>query len=273
MYIVATFLRSQPERMAKIASDFELRAEPNTLENLKRGFSDILQDVSDADELHFLVQLPHGERFLIRKSCCLADMFVLGETFVGGVYAGYPQITGKTVIDIGACLGDTAVYFAQQGARVVAYEPSTELFDLARRNLALNNVSAELHNVGVGNQDGVYELAITPHGADALSSTIFPDAPELKGALPRTQTARSSVAIVRFADELARFDSVFLVKMDCEGCEFPVLLSLTDAQLRKIEHIAMEYHANGRPLLNKLRSSGFKVRLHGAMYMFADRRA
>jgi hypothetical protein len=59
------------------------------------------------------------------------------------------DVKDKVVVDIGAYIGDSALFFASRGAKIVyAYEPSKELCEIAMENcLKYNNVL--LHNFGL----------------------------------------------------------------------------------------------------------------------------
>ncbi|MEM3256177.1 MAG: FkbM family methyltransferase, partial [Thermoplasmatales archaeon] len=60
---------------------------------------------------------------------------VLRETFITEIYS-YLKVKDKIVIDIGAFIGDTAIYFAIKGARkVISLEPYPYIFNIARKNL------------------------------------------------------------------------------------------------------------------------------------------
>ncbi len=59
------------------------------------------------------------------------------------------------MLDVGAFCGETAVYFARQGAkRVIVYEPVKEHHELIRQNIAINGFTAELHEEGLGDKTG-----------------------------------------------------------------------------------------------------------------------
>jgi FkbM family methyltransferase len=258
--------RSDPGSLQMLARDVRFRSQPATRENLQAYYSDVAFETSDDDE-HYKVRLPTGELFYIRVARGWHDLGTLYDTFVNAIYADHPPVDGKTVLDIGANIGDTAVYFGKRGAHVTAYEPDPQMCDLARRNARLNGVYADFRNAGVGSKDEMLLLSSSPSGADSMSVTLFP------GSAPvnKLHVAALPVRIVAFANAIAAFEMIDLVKFDCEGCECPALLSLPEDALRKIQHVIMEYHSHGDALAQRLRDAGFSVRLHGAMYMRADR--
>ena len=56
------------------------------------------------------------------------------------------NVRNKIVIDIGANIGDTAIYFILMGAKkVIGLEPSQEIFKHAEKNLKLNNLSSQIN--------------------------------------------------------------------------------------------------------------------------------
>lgn len=51
------------------------------------------------------------------------------------------------------------------------------------------------------------------------------------------------------------------LKMDCEGCEYPLLENATDGELHAFNGMIMEYHKEPEPLEERLEKAGFKTRL------------
>jgi hypothetical protein len=81
----------------------------------------------------------------------------MGESFID-----YKDINvqDKFVLDIGAFLGDTALYFLGRGAKgVLALEPYEEFYKIATNNLYQNilNEEVKIFNVGIGNQVNQYD--------------------------------------------------------------------------------------------------------------------
>ena len=71
------------------------------------------------------------------------------------------EVKDKVVLDIGASLGDTSIYFAMKGAKkVYAYEPLKEIFKYLLLNIKINNydeIIIPAHLVSTG-----YEIEINP---------------------------------------------------------------------------------------------------------------
>ncbi len=188
------------------------------------------------------------------------DLWTIKETCLDDHYrvAGRGIGAGGVVIDIGAGLGDFAILAAHSypGAIVYAFEPFPESAELCRRNLALNRVAnVQLFAHAVGAQNGTLRLD-TSAGTAVQHRTIGDQA----GAAGLTVTSRSLATI--FAEQqLTHCD---LLKLDCEGAEFAILLKLDPAILASIQMISLEYH-NGvtahthQDLIALLERAGFRL--------------
>ena len=237
-----------------------------TPENLSAWYRGI-RFVHCPDEQLYKVQLPSREQFFVRRARAWQDVGTLYEIFVEGAYADHPPIAGRIVLDVGANIGDTAVYFGKRGAIVTAYEPDAEMCGLARRNVAANGLRADIRNAGIGGNTQALQLSTTRDGADSKSATLFADGVSSDSSHP----LRKPIQVIALADAMAELGEVTLLKIDCQGCEYPALRSVSSAQLRGVAHIMMEYHGGAQELADKLRESGYSVRLKGSSYLYADR--
>ncbi|MDG7002268.1 MAG: hypothetical protein JRN15_24490, partial [Nitrososphaerota archaeon] len=71
----------------------------------------------------------------------IKSLISIYEIYLGEIYRILP-VKGRIVVDIGAGLGDSAVYFALKGAsHLYAYEPDDTEFRSAVRNITLNQSS------------------------------------------------------------------------------------------------------------------------------------
>lgn len=83
-----------------------------------------------------VIGTPDNLRLIIQPMYSL----VIDEIYLMQVY-GKPDLTDKIVVDIGAAVGDTSLFFCRRGAKhVYAYELSAERSRIARENIALNHL-------------------------------------------------------------------------------------------------------------------------------------
>jgi len=115
----------------------------------------------------------------------------------------YIDVENRLVIDVGAGYGESAVYYVLRGARhVVAIEPCPRVFNELLENLKLNNV----------------EDRVTPINA-ALTSTH-------SSIIVKCPSGEVTVNTITLEDIAEKFDiRGAVLKMDCEGCEYDVVLN------------------------------------------------
>ena len=78
------------------------------------------------------------------------------------------NVRGKTVLDIGANIGDSSIFFALRGAsKVIALEPSYPNFLTLRENIRLNGFETKIVplHIGVSAKDCIIKLPATLSGA------------------------------------------------------------------------------------------------------------
>jgi FkbM family methyltransferase len=171
--------------------------------------------------------------------------------FVDKVYRYLPA-KNKTVIDIGANIGDSAIYFALSGAtKIICLEPFPKNYDLAEKNINGNNFSNKITLLLAGCSGNSDEITIDPEYKSGDSAIIK----DFKRGI--------KVPIFTLEDILIKnsllSDSSIILKMDCEGCEYESILSANENTLQKFSHIMIEYHYGYKNLKEKLEESGFKV--------------
>lgn len=192
-----------------------------------------------------MIKLRDGLRFKIGD---MDNVGVLVENFLEDQY-GFLNPKGKTVLDIGANIGDTAVYFSKRGAcKVIAIEPFPHAYNIARKNLKINNIK----NVVLLNS------AIGGERSTVIIDTLFKN--DAGTALRGFESGRK-VDILTLGDIVQRFKlNDALLKMDCEGCEYDVILKSSYGTLRKFEKVVVECHNGSRSVEEKLKSAGFMVK-------------
>ena len=71
-----------------------------------------------------------------------------------------------------------------------------------------------------------------------------------------------SIPKMKLEDMLSRYgEEKFALKMDCEGCEYDVLLSTPDDVLKKFDCMLIEFHAGFVNIAKKLSRCGFSIKL------------
>ncbi len=206
-----------------------------------------------------VVALRGGPRFRVRT---LLDVWVVKETCLDGVYDVLANDLPEeaVIVDVGAGLGDFAVHAALRSprARIVAVEPHPGSFRLLEENLAANGVT----NVRA------LPVALT----ETAAATVPLDVGAREPALFTTTAPRVSRAVdvpnrtLAALLEHCGLERVDLLKLDCEGAEFGILLEASGETLRRIERIVLEWHEgvtqwNAADLAGRLESAGFVVSL------------
>ncbi|NNJ09923.1 FkbM family methyltransferase [Chloroflexales bacterium ZM16-3] len=207
------------------------------------------------------------------------DVWTIKETCLDDHYrlAGRRVREGGVIIDIGAGLGDFAIAAARQHphTRVLAFEPFPASAALCRRNVQLNRTeNVEVVESAVGRNRGAIGLDISsPESVQYSTASGLADSSALR--VPTEGLGEM------FAERgIARCD---LLKLDCEGAEFEILLTLDRAILDRIDSISMEYHdgvtaASHADLVAALSQAGFTVSrvqnpVHANLgYIHADRK-
>lgn len=207
------------------------------------------------------IALNDGTRFAVRS---LMDLWIIKETCLDRDYERIgPRIEdGWTVIDIGAGMGDFCVHVARRcpRARVVGFEPFAQSFKLLQHNIALNGVA----NISV------YPLAVSSDGRPMQLSMIGAAVQHSTSAAGATESASmQAVQSVTLAGalDLGGMLQCDLLKVDCEGGEFDILLNAPDALLRRFRNICLEYHDaptshRHAELVERFKAAGFDVSVH-----------
>lgn len=157
------------------------------------------------------------------------------------------NIENKHIIDIGANVGDTALYFAKNGAKVIAFEPVTHLYELGLENIELNSdlkENIQFYNKGVGGKRGKLNI-------ENISTEAY-----------LNQEDSYQIDVITVNDVLEEYNfPADVLKMDCEGCEYEIILN---SDLSMFNEIIFEHHAyivkkECDILIDKLKSQNFKI--------------
>jgi FkbM family methyltransferase len=167
------------------------------------------------------------------------DLYVLHETFDYDVYKPTRSVAGKVVVDVGASFGDTAVYFARLGAKVYAFEPVPAIFDRATENLRLNSCEQQvvLVNAAIGiSPSADVEVFSSGHVDRSAGFSLI-----RKGRAGLPANSLPVRVPIRTLADVTRALPVQLLKMDCEGSEYDIILRDYNS-VRKFDEVIVEWH-------------------------------
>lgn len=138
---------------------------------------------------------------------------------------------GATVIDVGANIGDSTIYFAVNHMNVIAIEPFPINSEYITKNSILNGLSDRIT---------VLNAAIGMDGPTVkVNQVVFPD----KGSDLKFSIGGKEIPVLMLKDLVTKYKSRELfLKMDCEGCEYEAISQCSDDALSAFTRIAMEYH-------------------------------
>jgi len=150
------------------------------------------------------------------------------------------------VIDVGAHIGAFCFACHALGSRRIhAFEAHPGNFELLKSNLSrLEGIHLHLGAVFRSDEQPGNELLPSASifsnaggEGEGFGRNLFKD---LWRSLLEPQQEEVRTAIIALDQVLGRFDCVQLLKLDCKGGEYPILL--TSRQLKKVRRIVGEYH-------------------------------
>lgn len=201
-----------------------------------------------------IIQLPHeGTSFWVRGAM---DVWSVKETFLDRFYErfGVPIGEGWTIVDIGGGIGDFTILAAKAHPQnlVYAFEPTPDSYKLLQTNLALNEVgNVQAFGLAIWSTQGslVMDTSVGEPGQFISRNTASNADNE-----PFIQVESISLAQ---AFEQLNIRHCDLLKMDCEGAEYPILFTTPAEIFERVERIIMEYHDQNLNEYNEINTSQF----------------
>jgi len=145
------------------------------------------------------------------------------------------DLRGKEVVDVGAYVGDSTLYFLYKGAeRVIAIEPHPHAYKELLYNLEINGVKDRViaMNVALGGRRGRCRIPINIDVNETIGLSYL-DMNAKEGV---------DVEVITLEEVLKYVKEPYLLKIDCEGCEYEVINHSLDSLL-KFKYIMLEYHS------------------------------
>ena len=186
--------------------------------------------------------------------------FLIKEQFLEEEYS-WLDVKNNIVVDIGANVGDTAIYFSLKGAKhIYSFEPYPYSYKIALKNIQLNNLKniVSILNEGCGKEQNILI-------DEKYESNVATNIKNFKsGKTIKLQSLDTIVNRFQIKDAI--------LKLDCEGSEYDAILNASEFSLRRFKQMIIEYHYGYKNLLEKLKSAGFEVKIKRPIfYLEKDR--
>lgn len=194
-------------------------------------------------------------RFRINDMAAFVEVFLLGDYEIPGSVLD----DATSIIDVGANCGAATVWFAGRAphARITAVEPGPAARELLEWNVAAN---------GLGERVVVMAAAL---GSERSRGRFVQAQMSIQSHVSLDAGADGEdVEVMRVDDVLTEsgMERVDILKIDCEGGEYDILLNSSEGWLSRVGSIAGEYHPSdaGEPeqIISKLEAAGFTTELH-----------
>lgn len=201
------------------------------------------------DDIITIINFEDGKEFKFMNK----EMSLVFETFLYGDYKDIPYCENESIIDIGGNIADTAIYFANKGYDVYAFEPLPHIYDIAKKNISLNPLYSEkitFVNKAISCKKGTITINFNPN--DTAGASEFSKSTEAVQV--------DTVTIDDVIDEYGIEPNI--LKIDCEGCEVNII---KHSNLSMFNEIIMEYHTNVTKvdeniLIDILKNQGFELK-------------
>ncbi len=140
-----------------------------------------------------------------------SDLGVLKEVFVDKEYDWFPKNPPKVILDLGAHIGDTALFYHAffPNALIIAVEPAIETYQKLLSNTS-QYPNIKVINAAVGGYDGEVELNLNKN---SLGSSLT----HREGTNSVIKVRQLSLGSLLKECNLSRAD---IIKFDIEGAEF-----------------------------------------------------
>lgn len=164
------------------------------------------------------------------------DLITIFVVFVKQDYT--KGMSNGVIVDIGANIGVFSLYASQAGAqKIFAFEPSPAAYAILCKNVRDNGLSGIIHPYNLAVLDVDDKKVSIPTSSSPYNQI---DLEHMQGnTVTHAQVATISLASILNKNNLADVD---VLKMDCEGAEYPILLNADSSLLARIREITMEYH-------------------------------
>lgn len=198
-----------------------------------------------------------GLKLKIRLEDGSSDFHVFTEIFLNKVYVKRNISEKPTIIDIGSHVGFFSLFCFKKfpNCKIFSYEPNEKNYLSQLENLKNNNCNINVYDFIVSGKRGNTKLFLDK---DFAGHSIFQKEDEYG------HTVKKSIMLEDIFTE-NKINKCDLLKMDCEGAEYEILMNSPDTILEKILNISIEVENNIKTkypinkMIKKLQACGFQI--------------
>lgn len=186
----------------------------------------------------------------------VADIDIIREVILHDEYDLESIGQNDVVVDVGAQIGSFALMAADRARCVYAFEPVPHNYSQLEKNVA----ASRLDNVKI------FDKAVT---ATDGKTTIFLSADNEGAHSIYDERGNPSVEVgtISLENIVKRYGQISLLKLDCEGSEYPIILDTSRECFKHIDKIILELHYTPQikrqygkhDVIDSLKSHGFSV--------------
>lgn len=162
-------------------------------------------------------------------------LYLFNEIFVNDEYDFTPSSKDIQIIDCGANIGMSILYFKHHfpNSKITAFEPNPHVFKLLQKTIEENELKGvDIFNLALSNKSEELEFYL-PENIGSLGGSLI------------KERGGNNLHKVN-AEQLSKFITdtpVSLIKMDVEGAEWSIFEDLiSNNSLSNIDEILLEYH-------------------------------
>ena len=171
------------------------------------------------------------------------------DVFFYEIYDFLP-VNEKIVLDIGANICDSSIYFAKKHAKkIIAVEPFIKNIEIGKKNIEKNNLNSKIELLHTACLDKISTITLN----DTYEGAGLHLENSLNGTKIETITLDKLVTDFKLSSAI--------LKMDCEDCEYPSIISSKNSTLNSFSHVLIEYHHGYKKLMEKFQSNNFNVKV------------
>jgi|GEM_PF-2248860 len=187
--------------------------------------------------IHFEFPSPIGHLNIQVRNNQGSDSFIFSEVFQHQYYDFSLSSDPNTILDLGANIGFTAIYFARKypKAKLACVEPMPSNLEFLRTNLELNGITASIFPSAISTKDGSLHMAIDTKDYGHKVAGI-----EYGKSIQGDILEVPALSVATLMQELG-WERINLLKVDIEGYE-AVLLKENCEWLVSVDAICIECH-------------------------------